>query len=56
MRRYAPRSIGFLGKCAFSAMIEQPHVEWGLHPTGFADTTAWILPKPSGTPSPSMLW
>jgi TDG/mug DNA glycosylase family protein len=22
--------------------------EWGLHPTGFAGTTAWILPNPSG--------
>jgi double-stranded uracil-DNA glycosylase len=27
VRRYAPRSIGFLGKRAFSAMIEQPDVE-----------------------------
>jgi double-stranded uracil-DNA glycosylase len=48
IRRYAPRSIGFLGKRAFSAMIEQPDVEWGLYPTGFAGTMAWILPNPSG--------
>jgi len=48
MRRYAPRAIGFLGKRAFSAMIERPDVEWGFHSTGFAGTMAWILPNPSG--------
>jgi TDG/mug DNA glycosylase family protein len=48
MRRYAPRAIGFLGKRSFSAMIERPDVEWGVHPTGFAGTMAWILPNPSG--------
>jgi double-stranded uracil-DNA glycosylase len=47
MRRYAPRAIGFLGKRAFSAMIERPDVEWGAYPTGFAGTMAWILPNPS---------
>jgi TDG/mug DNA glycosylase family protein len=44
MRRYAPRSIGFLGKRAFSAMIDQSDVESGRHPTRFAGTTAWVLP------------
>jgi TDG/mug DNA glycosylase family protein len=29
MRRYAPRSIAFLGKRAFSAMIDQSDVELG---------------------------
>jgi double-stranded uracil-DNA glycosylase len=48
MRRHAPRTIAFLGKRAFSAMIDQPDVEWGLHPAGFAGTMAWILPNPSG--------
>lgn len=48
MRRYAPRSIAFLGKRAFSIMIGQPSVAWGLYPAGFAGTTAWILPNPSG--------
>ena len=47
MRRYA-RSIAFLGKRAFSAMIDQPDGEWGRHPTRFAGTTAWVLPNPSG--------
>jgi double-stranded uracil-DNA glycosylase len=48
MRRYAPRSIAFLGKRAFSAMIDQSDVELGRHPTRFAGATAWVLPNPSG--------
>jgi double-stranded uracil-DNA glycosylase len=48
MRRYAPRSVAFLGKRAFSAMMDQPDVGWGRYPAGFADTTAWLLPNPSG--------
>src|ERR1700688_3544919 len=40
MRRYAPRSVAFLGKRAFSAMMEQPDVAWGLYPTGLAGTMA----------------
>ena len=48
IRRYAPRSVAFLGKRAFSTMIGQPDVEWGQHATGFADTMAWVLPNPSG--------
>jgi len=46
--RYAPRSIAFLGKRAFSAMIDQPDVEWGRHPTRCVGTTAWLLPNPGG--------
>jgi double-stranded uracil-DNA glycosylase len=48
MRRYAPRVIAFLGKRAFSAMIGRSDVGWGLYPHGFAETTTWILPNPSG--------
>ena len=48
MRRYAPRSIAFLGKRAFSAMIDQSDVELGRHPRRFAGATAWVLPNPSG--------
>jgi TDG/mug DNA glycosylase family protein len=48
MRRYAPRSIAFLGKRALSAMIGQPNVNWGRLPTEFAGTMAWTLPNPSG--------
>ena len=48
MRRYAPRSVAFLGMRAFSAMMDQPDVAWGRYPPGFAGTTAWLLPNPSG--------
>jgi len=48
MRRYAPRVIAFLGKRALSAMVGGSAVGWGLYPDGFAETTAWILPNPSG--------
>jgi len=48
MRRYAPRWIAFLGKRAVSAMMDERNVAWGLYPAGFAGTTAWILPNPSG--------
>jgi double-stranded uracil-DNA glycosylase len=48
MRRYAPRSIAFLGKRAISALIGTSDVPWGHLPTGYAGTMAWILPNPSG--------
>lgn len=48
MRRYAPRSIAFLGKRVVSAMLGQPKLPWGRFPGEFAGTMAWILPNPSG--------
>lgn len=48
MRRYAPRSVAFLGKRALSAMIGRPDLDWGRLPTEFAGTMAWLLPNPSG--------
>ena len=48
MRRYAPRAVAFLGKRALSAMIASTDVGWGRYPLGFAETTAWVLPNPSG--------
>lgn len=48
IRRYAPRSVAFLGKRALSIMIGRPDVEWGHHATGFAGSMAWVLPNPSG--------
>jgi double-stranded uracil-DNA glycosylase len=48
MRHYAPRSIAFLGKRAWSVMIGRPNVDWGRVPTEFAGTMAWLLPNPSG--------
>jgi TDG/mug DNA glycosylase family protein len=48
MRHYAPRSVAFLGKRGFSIMTGQPDIDWGLYPSGFGGTMAWILPNPSG--------
>lgn len=48
IRRYAPRAIGFLGKRALAAMTGVPKIAWGAYPPGFAGTTAWVLPNPSG--------
>jgi double-stranded uracil-DNA glycosylase len=48
MQRYMPRTIAFLGKRGFSAMIGQRDLAWGRYRAGFAGTAAWILPNPSG--------
>ncbi len=48
MRRYAPRSIAFLGKRAISVLTGTTDVPWGRLPAGYAATTAWVLPNPSG--------
>ena len=48
MRRYAPRALAFLGKSAFSAMMDQPQVAWGQQRTDVAGAMVWVLPNPSG--------
>lgn len=48
MRAYQPRVVAFLGKRALSAMLGAPDVAWGRQAAAFADTTAWVLPNPSG--------
>jgi TDG/mug DNA glycosylase family protein len=48
MRRYAPHAIAFLGKRAFSAMMNQADVSWGRQSMVFAGAMTWILPNPSG--------
>ncbi|NDV09706.1 G/U mismatch-specific DNA glycosylase [Rhodococcus sp. IEGM 248] len=48
MRQYHPRVVAFLGKRALSAMLSTPEIGWGRQPLEFADTTAWVLPNPSG--------
>jgi TDG/mug DNA glycosylase family protein len=48
MRRFAPRSIAFLGKRDLSAMLGLPSVEWGRQPTALAGAMVWVLPNPSG--------
>ena len=48
MKQYTPLLIAFLGKRAFSIMIDQPKVHWGMQPMDFAGTMSWVLPNPSG--------
>jgi TDG/mug DNA glycosylase family protein len=48
VRQYAPHSIAFLGKRAFSIMTDRPEVSWGRQPTEFAGRLSWVLPNPSG--------
>ena len=48
MRHYAPRALGFLGKRALAAMCNRSDIGWGRYEPGFAGTTAWVLPNPSG--------
>ena len=58
IRRYAPGSVAFLGKRAFSTMMEQPDVAWGIHLAEFAGTTAWLLRRsdqPEAPTQPSAL-
>jgi TDG/mug DNA glycosylase family protein len=48
IRRYAPRSVAFLGKRAFSAMTGHAVATWGRQAIEFGGATVWILPNPSG--------
>jgi double-stranded uracil-DNA glycosylase len=48
IRSYAPKAIGFLGKRALAAMTNRSDIAWGRYAPGFAGTTAWVLPNPSG--------
>ena len=48
MARYAPKAVAFLGKRALATMLSVPDLDWGRFPPGFAGTTAWVLPNPSG--------
>lgn len=45
---YAPRAIAFLGKRAFSYMMEETGIIWGPQRLRFAETSTWVLPNPSG--------
>jgi double-stranded uracil-DNA glycosylase len=48
IRRFAPRSVAFLGKQAVSIMMGQTDIAWGCHPERLAGALVWILPNPSG--------
>jgi TDG/mug DNA glycosylase family protein len=48
IRRYAPRTIAFLGKPACSAIFSQRELPWGQQVLTFAGAGVWVLPNPSG--------
>ena len=48
MRRFAPRSLAFLGKRAYAAMMEVQGVQWGRQPVPVTGIATWVLPNPSG--------
>jgi double-stranded uracil-DNA glycosylase len=48
MRRFAPRSLAFLGKRAYAALLDVKDVPWGYQGRATGGLTTWILPNPSG--------
>lgn len=48
IRRFAPRSVAFLGKRALSIMMGQADIGWGRRPELLAGAIVWVLPNPSG--------
>jgi TDG/mug DNA glycosylase family protein len=48
MRSFAPRSLAFLGKRAYAAMMNVGDAQWGRQREAFAGIETWILPNPSG--------
>lgn len=45
---YRPRFVAFLGKQAYSAIIDRSGVAWGQQTQAFGGAGAWVLPNPSG--------
>jgi TDG/mug DNA glycosylase family protein len=48
VRRYAPKTIAFLGKAACSVILNQRELPWGQQDLSFAGAAVWVLPNPSG--------
>lgn len=48
VRRYGPRYVAFLGKAAYTAMMDRRSVPWGRQDEPFGGAIAWVLPNPSG--------
>jgi double-stranded uracil-DNA glycosylase len=45
---FTPRTIAFLGKAAYAAIVKNPDIPWGRQATPFAGASVWVLPNPSG--------
>lgn len=48
VRRYAPKSVAFLGKQAARVLLPGDDLRWGRSDFRVADTPVWVLPNPSG--------
>ncbi len=48
IEHYAPRTLAFLGKAAYSAITTQRNIQWGAQPASFGGAAVWVLPNPSG--------
>ena len=48
MRRFVPRSLAFLGKRAYAAMMDVRDVPWGYQRRAIGGIATWSLPNPSG--------
>ena len=45
---HKPRVVAFLGKAAYSAIVNRRTIAWGRQPELFGHAVAWVLPNPSG--------
>jgi double-stranded uracil-DNA glycosylase len=45
---FAPRTLAFLGKAAYAAIVRDRSLQWGPQPMLFAGASVWVLPNPSG--------
>ena len=45
---YAPGTVAFLGKPAWSVIAASRHIDWGRQVMGFGGASVWVLPNPSG--------
>lgn len=48
IKRYAPRTVAFLGKAAYAAIAGRREIEWGRQVALFGGAGVWVLPNPSG--------
>lgn len=48
LRKLRPRTVAFLGKAAYAAILGSADVSWGAQTAPFAGAAVWVLPNPSG--------
>jgi TDG/mug DNA glycosylase family protein len=48
IEHFAPRTLAFLGKAAYSAIAGRRDISWGSQLASFGGASVWVLPNPSG--------